>query len=123
MLRSNTRKAADNIRAYILNNYNPTNYDNAPEADDFRTVAAFILETFMEEKGRRERGNTQALFVDWCAGLPSIIDTCYYYNRSAVNDLGEILEETEAERARFTEPQAEEMLSRLIYRELTRAAR
>ena len=34
------------------------------------------------------------------AGLPSVLDTCYFYNRSAVDDLGAILEETESEKAK-----------------------
>ena len=58
------------------------------------------------------------MFVDWCQGLPSALDTLYYYNRSAVDDLAAILEETEEEKAKYTEAQAEEILSRLIYREL-----
>lgn len=35
-----------------------------------------------------------------------------------MKDLGDILEETEEERAKYTEMQAEEMLTRLIYREM-----
>jgi hypothetical protein len=57
-------------------------------------------------------------FIDWCAGLPSVIDTCYYYNRSAVHDVGEILEQTQNERARYTESDAEKLLTYLIYREI-----
>lgn len=48
---------------------------------------------------------------------------CYYYNRSAVDDLGEILEETDEEKAKYSEQQAEELLSRLIYREMEEAHR
>ena len=60
--------------------------------------------------------------MDWCSGLPGVLDTCYYYNRSAVDDLGAILEETDEERARYTEEQAEKMLTTLIYRELKKGA-
>ena len=59
----------------------------------------------------------------WCQGLPSVIDTCYYYNRSAVEDLGDILEETEEERNRYTEQDAERLLSCLIYREIRKELR
>ncbi len=128
MLRTNSRQAAENIRAYIVDHFNPENYtDNPPQG--FENIAAFILDCFRSEKyysnsWERAHGMTkQNSFIDWCAGLPSVIDTCYYYNRSAVDDLGAILEETEEEKARYTETQAENQLTRLIYRELTKAAR
>ena len=140
MIRSNSKKAKENIRNYIVNGFDPTNYSPdfdyiekaaeenkagiKPEKDIFSMVKEAVKVTFYDEylkhniayeKGRISK---QQLFIDWCAGLPSIIDTCYYYNRSAVDDLGMILEETETEKARFTEAEAEEMLSRLIYREI-----
>lgn len=122
MLRTNSKKARENLREYIRNIYDGTNYENAPEDNaPFEQIAAFILNTYESEK-YRNRGNKQDLFVEWCSGLPSVIDTCYYYNRSAVDDLGAILEETETEKARFDESAAENMLSRLIYMELVRAA-
>ena len=124
MLRTNTKKAIENIRAYVINGFDGTNYGiETPET--FEEVARAIYNTFADEYlyEYNRRRNEQEVFVEWCAGLPSIIDTCYYYNRSAVADLGDILEETEEERNRYTETQAEETLSRLIYREITRGAR
>lgn len=118
MIKSNSKKARENIRAYILNNFDPESYGHdKSEFETFEAAAAFILETFRSEK-RYERGPEAAIFADWCAGLPSVIDTCYYYNRSAVEDLGAILEETEAERNRYSEADAEKLLTSLIYREL-----
>lgn len=52
-----------------------------------------------------------------------ILDTCYFYNRSAVADLGAILQQSERERARYTESQAEQLLTHLIYQELVKGAR
>jgi len=127
MLRTNTKKAAANIRAYIMDGFTPENYtDNPPQ--EFPEIAAFILDTFRSEKYwclqdvRYYHGCERLAFRDWCAGLPSVLDTCYYYNRSAVDDLGAILEETEEEKARFTEQEAEQLLTDLIYRELTKGA-
>lgn len=117
MLKTNSKKARENIRAYIVNHYNPDNYDLAPAAD-FTTIARNILQVY---RGEKNHPITPDLFEDWASGLPSILDTCYYYNRSAVDDLGAILEETEAEKARFTESQAESLLTSLIYRELMKA--
>ena len=126
MLRTNTKKAIENIRAYIMDNFTPENYtDNPPK--DFPGVAAFILDTFRREYAHILNSdyyhrNEFAAFTDWCQGLPSVLDTCYYYNRSAVADLGQVLEETEEEKARFTEDEAERRLTWLIYRELSKGA-
>ena len=126
MLRTNSKKANENIRAYIMDNFTPENYtDNPPE--DFPGAAAFILGIFRREYAHilnsdYYRMNEFAAFTDWCQGLPSVIDTCYYYNRSAVDDLGQILEETAEEKARFTEAEAERRLTWLIYRELSKGA-
>lgn len=119
-----TKKSNENIRAYIMGNFTPENYTNDPQKD-FPEVAAFILDTFRKEKmsdSRYHDCNEFAAFADWCQGLPSVLDTCYYYNRSAVNDLGAILEETAEEKARFSEPEAERRLTWLIYRELSKGA-
>lgn len=119
-----TKKANENIRAYIMDNFTPENYtDNPPK--DFPEVAAFILDTFRKEKMsdfRFHDCSEFAAFTDWCQGLPSVLDTCYCYNRSAVDDLGAILEETAEEKARFSEQEAERRLTWLIYRELSKGA-
>lgn len=120
MLKTNSKQARENVREYILNHFSPEVYDFTGDASDFATVARYIMARFDREKAG-ERGTRAELFADWCAGLPSVLDTCYYYNRSAVDDLGAILEETETEKARYTEHQAETTLSRLIYAELCKA--
>lgn len=128
MLRTNSKKAAENIRVYIMGNFTPEGYtDNQPQK--FPEIAAFILDTFRSEKYgcpqdvRYYHGIEAAAFADWCAGLPSVLDTLYFYNRSAVDDLGAILEETEQEKTRYTEQQAEQLLTSLIYRELQKGER
>lgn len=127
MLKTNSKKAAENIRAYIMNGFTPEGYtDNPPQ--EFPEIARFILDIFKSEKYRLPQDfryyhhNEGAAFADWCAGLPGVFDTCYYYNRSAVDDLAAILEETEEEKARYTEEQAENLLTSLIYRELKKGA-
>lgn len=128
MLRTNSKKATENIRVYIMGNFTPEGYtDNPPQ--EFPKIAAFILDIFRSEKyhlpedRRYYHGCELSAFRDWCAGLPSVFDTCYFYNRSAVDDLGAILEETEQEKARYTEQQAEQLLTDLIYRELLKGAK
>ena len=126
MLRTNSKKANENIRAYIMDNFTPENYTDDPPKD-FPEVAAFILAVFRTEQKHilncsYYRAYEFAAFTDWCKGLPAVLDTCYYYNRSAVDDLGRILEETAEEKARFSEQEAERRLTWLIYRELSKAA-
>ena len=70
----------------------------------------------MMEDFRYYHHNEFNAFLDWCSGLPSVLDTCYYYNRSAVEDLAIILEETETEKSKFTENEAETRLTQLIYK-------
>lgn len=128
MLKTNSKQAKENIKQYIIENFSPEGYtDTAPE--EWHEIAAFILETFRSEKYhlkedfRYYNNNECAAFTDWCAGLPSVLDTCYYYNRSAVDDLAVILEETKEEKERFTEEKAEDLLTALIYRELKRGCK
>ena len=129
MLKSNSKQARENIRAYIVNHFDPSNYELEKTPETFPEIAKFILDTFQDEKYytlqymRKACMSEQEAFADWCAGLPSVLDTCYYYNRSAIDDLGAILEETETEKARFTESQAEKQLTYLIYRELLRGSK
>ena len=125
MLKTNSKKARENIRLYIVDHFSPEDFTETPP-EDFHGIASMILDNFRFQKWHciedyRYYRTEQAAFIEWCSGLPSIIDTCYYYNRPAANDLAEILEETPEERDRYTEAEAEECLSRLIYRELTAA--
>lgn len=125
MLKTNSKQARENIRAYIVDNFTPENHTDTPPTD-WHGIAVYILETFRAEKYSDEnerryyKYNEGAAFLDWCAGLPSLLDTCYYYNRPAVADLGAILEQTETERARYNESDAERLLTILIYNELKR---
>ena len=126
MLKTNSKKFRENLRSYIMRNVDTTNY-GTDEPKTFEEAARFILDTFKDEKFSTEnerryyRNNERVAFEDWCAGLPSALDTCYYYNRSAVDDLGNLLEQTESERSRYSEEEAETAITRLIYREIKAA--
>ena len=117
MLKTNSKQAIKNIREYIERLVTPDNYGYSVE--DFPTFgdkAKFIIDTFRYEY--YTNGNYQDAFVSWLSGLPSVFDSADYYCNSAVEILGDILEETEAEREKYGEAEAETILSRLIYREL-----
>ena len=126
MLKTNSKKARENIREYIRECFDPSNYEIDPTPETWEEIARCIMDTFHEEKFysieniRRLNLSEYDVFQEWTQGLPSILDTCYWYNRPAVGDLGNILEETEEEKARFDEESACVLLTKLIYRELTR---
>lgn len=130
MIRSNSKEAIKKIRKYILDNFDPEVYEEyshidteAPEA--WEQVKEAIKETVYNEKIKHDkrRLSKQAYFTEWAAGLPSLLATCYFINRSAVDDLAAILEETEEEKNRFTEEQAEEKITWLMFREIYKIER
>ena len=74
MLRTNNKKARENVRNYIIAEFTPEGYtDNPPQ--EFPEIARFILTTFRREKYhlpqdfRYYRHNEYVAFADWCAGL------------------------------------------------------
>lgn len=121
MIRTNSKKAIENIRKYILENFTPY-YEGDVDKTDFKKVAKYIQNAIYTEKIKYDKNawrySKQDIFKDWAQGLPSILDTCYYCNRSAVDDLAIILEETEEEKNKYTQEEAEELLTYLLYREI-----
>lgn len=89
---------------------------------EFKMCASLIKQTILCEYGHLINKNylTYSDFKEYLQGLPSVIDTNYYYNRSAVQQLGEWLEETESERNKYSESQAEELITKLIFKELSK---
>ena len=124
MLKTNSKQARENIRAYIVQNVDFDGYGIEKPAT-FAGIAAAVLDVFRSEYRYSipRSACEQDAFIDWCSGLPSVLDCCYYYNRSAVADLAAILEETSEESAKYNERSAESLLTRLIYRELVKGAR
>lgn len=132
MLKTNSKQAKDNIKNYILENFNPYDYEQYAELEgttDFVKACTVIYSVFKSEKWcntenfQYYHNSESKAFSDWCAGLPSILDTCYFYNRSAIEDLGNILEETEAEKEKYSDSEACEILTGLIYREIKKNAK
>ena len=141
MLKTNSKEARNRIKNFIVENVYPFDYDGheelkaiiTAEADsDTHSVRAWELtkeainEVFYDEKLKHDnrykvgRISKQELFSDWCYGLPSFLDCDFVYRLSAVEVLGDLLEETEAERNRYTEEEAERCLIYLMFRELSR---
>jgi hypothetical protein len=120
MLKTNSEKARKNLENYITVHTDFSNYDGFP-AVGFPDLCRRVLDIFhaeMQPVGNRAGMSEPELFNEWAMGLPAALDTCYYYNRSAVDDLGGILEQSQAERSKYSERQSEKLLTSLLYREL-----
>ena len=131
-MRDYSKTAKKAIRKYIVDNYTApeAGYEGAPDHEaSYEEIARFILKSCKNEKSYYwtmpgySRVSSFERFLDWCQGLPSVIDTCYFYNRSAVKDVAMILEEPENIAKKYTEEAAERYLTSLIYRELVSVAR
>ena len=126
MLKTNSKQARANVIGYIRKyalecleerkeySKNPVDLSNNAE------MLGYIHEIFRAEKlshgaARFYRSELDA-FTDWAQGLALNQLFLYYWNRCAKDDLGAILQETDAEKAKYTEDQAEECLTRLIFR-------
>ena len=126
MLQTNSKKAIKNTRGYILKHFHGEGYDFPGDKNDFHAVAAFIYKCFIDEKCKYTESyysrigySKRDIFEEWAEGLPSVIDTCYYYNRSAVDDLAEVLEEDETEKQKYNDERtAAKLLTYLIYKEI-----
>lgn len=124
MLKTNSKKARENVIRYIMDHENTAEI-TGKDPENFSEAAAAIYADFdrVTNTPINRRTSMSDRFAEYAAGLPGILDTCYYYNRSALDDLGGILEETEAEKAKYSETEAEKLLSYLIYREIERSVR
>ena len=90
------------------------------EKENFSCVAHAIYECLYMEKIKynNQKLSNYEYFKDWMQGLCNMVNSDYYCNVSAVDLLAEWLEETEEDKKRFTEAQAEEKITWLLYREL-----
>ena len=121
-LRTNSKKARENVRAYIME-YAPEEITDS--RDTFEDVAKALDERFRADKSGEwyRRQPEREVFQDWAQGLAcSGLFLFWYYTRSAVDDLGGILEQDEEKRNTYEEDDAARLLTYLIYREITTAA-
>lgn len=141
MLRTNSKKVYEKIdnyiidtaKEYIQDQYTDSNgayyiNDRYMNIEMINDLFAVILDIFSQEylKHNKQyltgRVSRYAMFKEWASGLALGSTFLYYYNVSAVDLLGDILEQTTEERNKYTEEQAEELTTQLIYRRLTTRA-
>lgn len=133
MLKTNSKKAKENLKKYIMDysedvftdeiDYCQENGEKFTlKIDSYADRCKMLYQRFLEEYchpwNLKQYKTYQNCFEQWTRGLPCNGLFCYWYNREAKEDLKMILEETETEANRFTEEQAEILLTNLIYREI-----
>ena len=133
MLKTNSKKAKENLKKYIMEYSEPSFIDAMEYAketeenfnykiDSFSDRCKYLYNRFKEEYCNdwniKQYKSYQEVFNQWTRGLPVGGLFCYWYNREAKDDLQMILEETEQEKNKYTEEQAENLLTNLIYREI-----
>lgn len=122
MLRTNSKKAKANVADYIRNNSEYIKEYAEFDGIEIKTdadICNYIWKDFLrvkEHEVKKSRNYSyQSAFSDYASGLPlGMFD--YHYNVCAVDLVGDILEETEAERNRYTEEQATRLMDYLIYK-------
>lgn len=121
MLRSTNKAVINKIRQYIINGVDHEYFELETDPD-YKTACKLILQACQNEKRYCRYNNDFEMFKDWAQGLPSAFDTSYYYNFSAVDLLADWMEETDSEKEKYSETEAEDKISWLIYRELRKGA-
>ena len=122
MLKTNSRKAKENLRNYIIEN---VLHNDETECKTIEEAKATLKKHFSIEKLhpynlqliRLGKTTEKAIFKSWLQGLPLGGIGDYWYFCNAADILAAILEETEEEKNRYSEQQAAELLTTLIYNE------
>lgn len=130
MLKTNSKAVNEKIKNMIIDCYNNSDdyygFEGRQMATDYKGICADILNAFYNEKVKHDKRHIsrQALFVEWCQGLPTAFDlaTDIYYRGSAVEFIANLLEQLDTEKKHYTEAQSEELATWLFYRELTKHA-
>ena len=121
MLRTNNKKVSENIKKWVVENYDDEGYNLA--AENFKEICENIKSIFMKEKSSRRACWCLEDFKDWCQGLPSILETWQLMCDGCIDILGDILEESEEERNKYDGVKAWNLMSSLIFREIDKATR
>ena len=123
MLRTNSKEVKEKVKNWIINNFDWSNYEGyytKPKTyEEIKETIALICWHEKSYQVLRLHDSLQNMFIEWCQGLPSLIDTASYYcHGSAVDLVGDILEQTKEERAKYSEVEAEKLMTHLIFKEI-----
>lgn len=118
MLKANSKQAKENLFRVMVRECSGWDHDPRTAQEAAYILAHDFLEANKGPTGRVYMGSCktyQDLFTEWGAGLTnSIFDQIFYFGK-AKDLLGEILEETEEEKNRFSYDQACDKLCAFIW--------
>ena len=122
MIRTNSKKAREAVRAYIAAK---TRGQDGEEVEGFEEAAEVIAgewDAYKYPGLDRQSGHSLAeAFRHFATGLPNDLFD-YLAMGDTVELVGGMLEQTEAERSKYSDSQACDLLTYLIYREISKAA-
>lgn len=133
MLRTTNKKVKATIKNYINesvanwadDNFNYLTIDEFEELKTYEGQCNLIIDKFLNEMVKNNKNakyySYYDLFVEWCEGQPSALETGYYLH-SAKSLLVDWFEETPEEASRYTELEAESRITKLLWREITKHA-
>lgn len=97
------------------------------ENTDVQKAAAVLVWKYFQNDIKYDyrlgREPMQSIFDSWIRGLPGVVDSEDFLFCNAVDFMAGILQESEAEKAKYSESDAEELAIYLIWREVSGLAR
>lgn len=133
MRKLNCKEVNEALKKEIMDSYESAEeyytFDGAEMKTEYNDICKDILEAFKREKLdndlRYEAGkmSRQDLFIDWMQGLPTAFPVANdIFFGFATEWLGNILDETEAEKQKYDDSKAERTSCLILYRELNKHA-
>ena len=129
-LKTNSKAVSGKIKKWLIEGgFNPDYFEDCNPGEKVPETAEEMAVAILAECDRVTSGDYYTRnyspfgrFENWCQGLPGILNTEEWFLHSAVDFVGDLLEETEEEKARFSEMDAEKMATRLVYNVIVKAA-
>lgn len=133
MRKLNCKEVNEALKNEIMDSYESADeyytYDGAEMKTEYNDICKDILKMFECEKlngdlrYKASNMSKQDLFVEWMSGLPgSFPVSCDIFLGSAAEWLGNILDETETEKQKYSDSKAERTSCLILYRELNKHA-
>lgn len=121
MLKTYSKKVSEKIRELIANRTE----DGNSEVKDFRKAVAIITQEWENFKNPNTAAyydnDVYKAFKSFAYGLPNNLFD-YIVRGDTVKLVGDILEQTEQERSKYSDSEACDLLTYFIYREIMKAA-
>lgn len=133
MRKLNCKEVNEALKNEIMDSYESAEeyytYDGAEMKTEYNDICKDILKMFECEKlngdlrYKASNMSKQDLFVEWMSGLPSFFPvSCDIFLGSAAEWLGNILDEAETEKQKYSDSKAERTSCLILYRELNKHA-